>query len=190
MKTPTPLPTPLPTPFPTPSHGPQRNPLWRLLRHRCSEMHPGNQLPQDALQRLGERVTASEQSHTGQIRIVTEGGLPWSYLWRKASARERALMLFSKYRVWDTAHNNGVLIYLLMSEHAIEIVADRGLAQHVRPDEWQAMVAQMSTHFQQHHYEQGLALAIDAVTARLSAHFPRMADSPIDNELPDAPVTQ
>ena len=176
--------------LPKPTHRTQLNPLWRLLRHRCSEMGPDSQLPQDTLERLGEKVTASEQLHTGQIRIVTERGLPWSYLWRKATARERALMLFSKYRVWDTAQNNGVLIYLLMPEHAIEIVADRGLAQRVRPEDWQVMVTQMSAHFQQHNYEQGLSLAVDAVTARLTAHFPRTADSPVDNELPDAPVTQ
>lgn len=150
----------------------------------------GNTLPQEALKRLGERVAASEQRHTGQIRIVTEAGLPSSYLWRRASARERALMLFSKYRVWDTAHNNGVLIYLLMPEHAIEIVADRGLAQHVSSPEWHAMVTQMSAHFQQRHYEGGLTLALDAVSERLTHYFPRTGDSPVDNELPDEPVIQ
>lgn len=171
-------------------HRPLRHPIGRLLSHRWSEMLPGNTLPQEAINRLSERVTASEQLHTGQIRLVTEAGLPWSYLWRRASARERAVMLFSKYRVWDTAHNNGVLIYLLMPEHAIEIVADRGLAQHVSAQEWRAVVTQMSTHFQKQNYEDGLTLALDAVTARLAAHFPRSADSPADNELPDAPVIQ
>lgn len=183
MKTPTQPHQPVINPI-----GPVINPFWRLLRHRWSDIHPHNALTQEAIQRLGERVTASEHLHTGQIRIVTEGGLPWSYLWRNASARERAIMLFSKYRVWDTAHNNGVLIYLLMPEHAIEIVADRGLAQHVSPDEWRAVVAQMSGHFQKRNYEAGLALALDAVTACLAEHFPRTADSPTGNELPDAPV--
>jgi uncharacterized membrane protein len=128
--------------------------------------------------------------HTGQIRIVAEAGLPWSYLRRHARTRERALMLFSKHRVWDTEHNNGVLIYLLMPEHAFEIVADRGLARHVPPGVWQQMAAQMSARFQQGHYEGGLAQAIDAVGALLAKHFPRTAKSPTLNELPDAPVVR
>lgn len=175
---------------PKTQHPPVLHPAWRLVRHRWKEMLPGNALPHEAVKRLGERVTASEQLHTGQIRIVTEAGLPWSYLWRRASARERAIMLFSKYRVWDTAHNNGVLIYLLMPEHAIEIVADRGLAQHVPAQQWRALVAQMSTQFQKQAYEDGLALALDAVTSQLVALFPRTASSPTDNELPDTPVMQ
>ena len=162
--------------------------VWRVLKHRWSELRADNTLPRQAIERLGEQVTASERLHTGQIRIVTERGLPWSYLVRNASARERAIMLFSKYRVWDTAHNNGVLIYLLMPEHAIEIVADRGFAQHVSSDEWRALVTQMSASFQNCDYEAGLALALDAVTAGLAEHFPRTPDAPNSNELPDTPV--
>lgn len=165
-------------------------PLMRLLRHRISELRAHTALPPAALQRLGEQVTASEQLHTGQIRIVTEGSLPWSYLRRGANARERAIMLFSKYRVWDTAHNNGVLIYLLLPERAIEIVADRGLAHQVPYEEWDALVAQMSSHFQQGDYEAGLAHATQAVNACLVQHFPRAAGSERINELPDTPVVQ
>ncbi|MBT9512692.1 MAG: TPM domain-containing protein [Acidovorax sp.] len=163
--------------------------IWRLLRHRWAEAPARRALPPAALQRLGTRVTTSEQQHTGQIRVVTEASLPWSYLRRHARARERAIMVFSKFRVWDTEHNNGVLIYLLMPEHAIEIVADRGLAQHVSAQEWQAVVQQMSLSFQQQQYEEGLAQAIEAVSSRLVQHFPRSGDMPPQaNELPDAPV--
>ena len=162
--------------------------LWRLARHRWQESRTRRALPDDALLRLGARVAASEQLHTGQIRIVAESALPWSYLRRQASARERAIMLFSKYRVWDTEHNNGVLIYLLMPEHAIEIVADRGLARRVAPDEWRDVIALMATHFRRFHYEEGVAQAIEAVSSRLVRHFPRTADTAPGNELPDAPV--
>lgn len=162
--------------------------LWRLARHRWQESRTRRALPDDALLRLGARVAASEQLHTGQIRIVAESALPWSYLRRQASARERAIMLFSKYRVWDTEHNNGVLIYLLMPEHAIEIVADRGLARRVAPDEWRDVIALMATHFRRFDYEEGVAQAIEAVSSRLVRHFPRTADTPPGNELPDAPV--
>nr|WP_296022189.1 TPM domain-containing protein [uncultured Acidovorax sp.] len=162
--------------------------LWRLARHRWQESRTRRALPDDALLRLGARVAASEQLHTGQIRIVAESALPWSYLRRQASARERAIMLFSKYRVWDTEHNNGVLIYLLMPEHAIEIVADRGLARRVAPDEWRDVIALMATHFRRFDYEEGVAQAIEAVSSRLVRHFPRTADTAPGNELPDAPV--
>ena len=80
-------------------------------------------MPRAAKARL-TRVAASEKRHSGEIRVCAEAGLPLSYLWRGASARERALAMFGKLRVWDTEHNNGVLIYLLLAEHAIEIVAD------------------------------------------------------------------
>ena len=162
--------------------------LWRLARHRWGEPPARRALPGDTLERLAARVAASEQQHTGQIRIVAEASLPWSYLRRNASARERALMLFSKYRVWDTEHNNGVLIYLLLPEHAIEIVADRGLARHVAADEWRDVIALMAPRFRQEQYEEGLAQAVDAVSLRLARHFPRLPDTPGHNELPDAPV--
>jgi uncharacterized membrane protein len=119
----------------------------RLFRHRWYDLFVRSALPTSALQRLTTRTTASEQRHTGQIRICVEGGLPWSYLCRNAPVRERALMMFSKLRVWDTEQNNGVLIYLLLAEHSIDIVADRGLQAHVRNAEWQQMVARMSSAF-------------------------------------------
>lgn len=162
--------------------------LRRLAQHRWTEAASRRALSPQVLHRLGTHVSASEQQHTGQIRVVAEASLPWSYLRRQASPRERAIMLFSKYRVWDTEHNNGALIYLLMPEHAIEIVADRGLARHVPPQEWQGLVRQMSTHFQQLQYEEGLIQAIDAVSQRLARHFPRPGDTHQANELPDTPV--
>ncbi|KRD49860.1 hypothetical protein ASE52_09140 [Acidovorax sp. Root275] len=162
--------------------------LWRLVRHRWCEPQARRALPGETLERLAAQVAASERQHMGQIRIVAEASLPWGYLRRHASARERAIMLFSKYRVWDTEHNNGVLIYLLLPEHAIEIVADRGLARHVAPDEWRDVIALMAPRFRQLEYEEGLVQAIEAVSSRLVRHFPRPPETPGHNELPDAPV--
>ena len=164
--------------------------MARLVRHRLSEGSLRSVMPADVSKRLAERVRASEQRHTGQIRICVEGGLPLSYIWRSASARDRAITQFGKLRVWDTEHNNGVLIYLLMPEHAFEIVADRGLARHVPPEVWQQMAAQMSAQFRQGHYEEGLSQAVSAVGALLIQHFPRSADSRVPNELPDAPIVR
>ena len=135
-------------------------------------------------------MAASERTHTGELRVCVEAGLPLSYLWRGASARERAIAMFGKLRVWDTEHNNGVLIYLLLAEHRIEIVADRAVARRVEPGHWQQLVDTMGEAFRAGRFEQGLSAAIDAVDALLVAHFPRdpSAATLRLNELPDEPL--
>lgn len=162
--------------------------LTRLLRHRWADGRLRRVLTPEVLQRLGQRVAASERRHTGQIRICAEGGLPLSYLWRGASARERAITQFGKLRVWDTEHNNGVLIYLLLAEHAIEIVADRGLAQRVPAATWHTLVQRLGQALRAGQYEDGLTEVLADVSALLVAHFPASDNAPSSNELPDAPV--
>ena len=152
-------------------------------------------IPPDMAKRLAERVAASEQRHSGQIRLCVESSLPASYVWRldrestlSALIRQRAVMMFGKLRVWDTEHNNGVLIYLLLAEHAIEIVADRALTRHIDDAQWQAMVARMASAFREQRYEDGLSQAIDETSAVLVAQFARTdASSGHPNELPDTP---
>ena len=163
--------------------------LGRIWRHRwIDESEVRRALPEAVMQRLTGRVGASERRHSGEIRICVEAGLPMSYLWRHASARERAVMLFGKLRVWDTAHNNGVLIYLLLAEHAIEIVADRGLDSHVDDAAWAAMTQRMSAAFRDGRFEDGLTQALEEISALLVKHFP-LGDGELDvNELPDEPV--
>ena len=96
-------------------------------------------------------------------------------------------MMFGKLRVWDTEHNNGVLIYLMLAEHAIEIVADRGLNKHVSREQWQAIVDRMRELFRAGRFEDGLNAAIDAVDALLVQHFALAPGQLNPNELPDAP---
>jgi uncharacterized membrane protein len=114
-----------------------------------------------------------------------EAGLPLSYLWRGATARERALAMFGKLRVWDTEANNGVLIYLLLAEHAIEIVADRGVARHVPAGPWQSVLAHMQQAFRAGQFEAGLMRAVDEVEALLLLHYPLAEGERNPNELPD-----
>ncbi|MFM9927072.1 TPM domain-containing protein [Variovorax sp. H27-G14] len=163
--------------------------LGRIWRHRwIDEAEVRRALPEAVMQRLTGRVAASERRHSGEVRICVEAGLPMSYLWRHASARERAVMLFGKLRVWDTAHNNGVLIYLLLAEHAIEIVADRGIHSQVDSAEWAAMAQRMSAAFREGRFEDGLTQALEEISALLVEHFPLgEADADV-NELPDEPV--
>ena len=123
-----------------------------------------------------------------QIRVVIEAGLPLSYLWQDLSARDRAITLFGKLRVWDTEANNGVLVYLLLAEQAIEIVADRGLSPHVSAAHWQALIAPMREAFRQGRFEPGLADAVAAIDTLLRTHFPLGATQSNPNELPNRPL--
>ncbi len=162
------------------------NKLLRILKHRwLDERDAQRALGKGALARLEALVRTSEKAHSGEIRLCVEAGLPLSYLWQNRTARERAITMFGKLRVWDTEANNGVLIYLLLADHAIEIVADRGLARHVPPEHWRAIVAGMGEAFRSGHYEQGLVAAIAAVDAVLARHFPLGAGQANPNELPD-----
>ena len=159
----------------------------RLLKHRwLDETDTARALGPAALERLQARVAASETLHSGEIRVCVEAGLPLSYLWRGASARQRAVTMFGKLRVWDTEHNNGVLIYLLLAEHAIEIVADRGLTRHVPQAQWDALVATMREAFRAGRFEDGLQQAVDAVDQLLLRHFPLAPGQANPNELPDS----
>lgn len=166
--------------------------MARLWRHRWAEGQVHTAFPSEVLQQLEDAVTASEAQHTGQIRLCVEGGLPYSYIWRDATARERAVGLFGKLRVWDTEHNNGVLIYLLLVDHSIEIIADRAVAAAVPQTEWEALVQDMQQHFQQAAYAEGMECALQRVSQLLAARFPRSADHISDpaHGLPNAPVVQ
>ena len=164
------------------------NTLIRILKHRwLDETDAQRALGADALRRIEERVAASERSHTGELRVCVEAGLPLSYLWRGASARERAIAMFGKLRVWDTEHNNGVLIYLLLAEHRIEIVADRGITQRVPERTWQDISDAMGAAFKVGDYARGLLDAVDRVGALLAQHFPADGSQVNPNELPDRP---
>lgn len=169
--------------------------VQRLLKHRWAHASgTDSALPPTVLSQLEQRVAESELQHSGEIRIFAEGGLPNSYLWTDAPSaeisRQRALAMFGKLRVWDTAQNNGVLIYLLLAEHAIELVADRGLNDCVPPEVWQAVVARMRGAFQKGDFQHGLAQAVDEVTALLTQHFPLGPGQANPNELPNAPVVR
>ena len=105
-----------------------------------------------------------------------------------APPRERAVTLFGKLGVWDTEQDNGLLIYLLLAEHAIVIVADRGLNRHVTPEQWQQILHRMGTAFHEVQFEDGLTHALEEVSSLLVQHFPASPGAPNANELPDTPM--
>src|SRR6185503_16106474 len=131
-------------------------------------------------------IKASEAAHAGQIRFVVEGALDGAPLFRNQSARGRALDIFSQLRIWDTAHNNGVLIYLLLADRDFEIVADRGIDARVGHAGWEKICQAMEADFRAGNFESGVIKGIEAVSRELAAHFPSSGSG--SNELPDAPV--
>ena len=167
--------------------------FMRLLRHRWfDESTVRRTIPTDMRERLLQRVRASEQRHSGEIRIYVEAGLPASYLLRRVAIsdaiRQRALTLFGKLRIWDTEHNNGVLIYLLLAERRIEIIADRGLNDKIAATTWQAILERMRAPFKAGNFEAGLGLALQEVDGLLRLHFPLVPGADKPNELPNTPV--
>ncbi|MFO7543583.1 MAG: TPM domain-containing protein [Thiobacillus sp.] len=142
--------------------------------------------PQTTLNAIEAAIRASEVHHHGEIRFAIENSLAGLWVWRGMSGRERAIEVFSNLRVWDTEHNSGVLIYLLLADHDIEIVADRGIAARVDPSAWEAVAQTMEAAFRQGEFERGALDGIRQVSALLTAHFPPVGHNP--NELSNRPV--
>lgn len=162
--------------------------MTRWLRHLFTDRSTvQRRFPESTLTAIERAVKAAEATHAGQIRVVIEASLDGPRLWARETAAERALEVFSLLRVWDTEHNNGVLIYLLLADRDVEIVADRGIHARCGQATWETICRDMETAFRTGQFEAGVVAGVAAVGAQLSRHFPRTGDSPV-NELPDAPV--
>lgn len=138
---------------------------------------------------IAAAVAAGERRHRGQVRFVVEPELTSAQLWHGMTSRERALEVFAGLRVWDTEENNGVLIYILLADRKVEIVADRGIHRHVGDARWRAVCKEMEHHFRQREFLQGSVAAVNKVSEELAHYFPAdlgATDAP--NELPDTPV--
>lgn len=142
--------------------------------------------PGDTLAAIDKAIKASEATHRGEIRFAVEGALHVEPLLRGQTARERAIDVFSQLRIWDTEHNNGILIYLLLADRDVEIVADRGIHEKVGAKEWEGICRKMEAAFRQADFEGGVIRGIQEVTQQLARHFPPIGDD--RNELPDKPV--
>lgn len=160
----------------------------RIVRHLLTtRRHLARTFPKAALAAIEQAIEAGEKRHAGQIRFVVEAALDNGPLFRGQSARERALELFSQLRIWDTQHNNGVLIYLLLADRDVEIVADRGIHARVGTEQWEAVCRMMESAFRRGDYAAGAIQGIDAVSRHLTRHFPATGRAG-ENELPDTPL--
>jgi uncharacterized membrane protein len=142
--------------------------------------------PQATLDAIEAAIRESETRHNGEIRFAIEANLAPAWVWRGMSGRERAIGVFSQLRVWDTADNSGVLVYLLLVDHDIEIVADRGISAKVDNAQWEAVAQKMEAAFRQGEFERGALEGIRQIGDLLAAHFPPAGHNP--DELANRPV--
>ena len=161
--------------------------LTRALRHLATpDFVALKPFPDAALDRIEQAITRSERTHAGELRFALEGGMEPLDVLRGKGARDRALELFASLRVWDTETNSGVLLYLQMVDHRIEIVADRGINAKVEQAQWDAICRRMEQAFRAGTFEAGAMQAVNEITELLDRHFPAGPHNP--DELPDRPV--
>ncbi|HWJ35454.1 MAG TPA: TPM domain-containing protein [Steroidobacteraceae bacterium] len=165
--------------------------LARLMKH-VSASHWRTRLlfPKTTLDAIEQAVARAERTHAGEIRFAIETSLAPLHIINEMSPRDRALEVFAHLRVWDTEHNNGVLIYVQLADRDVEIVADRGLHGRVGQPEWEAVCRLMEDHFRAGRYHAGAIAGVDAVGTLLARHFPPPTGqaSLFDNQLPDRPT--
>ena len=161
--------------------------IVRIARHLMTgSWQTRRAFSRPTLRSIERTIGESEQSHAGEIRFAVEAALPLSMLLSGESSRDRAVELFSRLRIWDTEHNNGVLVYVLLADHAVEIVADRGINAKIAPQEWEAICDAMQLAYGRGEFKQGSVEGLKAIAQHLSLHF--AAGAAYLNELPDAPI--
>jgi uncharacterized membrane protein len=159
----------------------------RTLRHLLStRTEAARAFPPATLEAIAEAITAGEQTHRGEVRLVVEKSLPLSAVWDAMTNRQRALALFADYGIWDTEDNCGVLVYVNLADRKIDIVADRGINRRIEPATWQAICNTMTAGFAQGRFHDATLDAIQQVNALLRQHFP--SNGVRSNELPDKPI--
>ena len=170
------------------------NPIIRFLRHLVS--HTGQvhrHFSNSALKNIERAIKASEDTHLGEIRFVVEAGLEPMDILAKKTPRMRALELFGRLNIWDTEHNTGVLIYLLLADRDVEIVADRGIHQQVSAKTWEIICHAMELKFRQGEFEIGILQGIADIGLHLQKFYPTQSlknQSPNtnNNEISDKPI--
>ena len=164
--------------------------IRRWLAHAASTPLAVQRLfPPVVRDQITAAIAQAEAGHGGEICFAVEASLPWHHLRHHATARERALAVFSEMRVWDTEHNNGVLIYLNLADRGVEIVADRGIARPVPAAAWDAICHALKARCAAGAYGPGVIEAVLAVGELLRTHFPLAPGEVRVNEIPDQPIT-
>ena len=143
-------------------------------------------LTAEARKRLTKKVSEAEIGHRGEVFLIIENALPIQAEYH-SNARERAVDLFSDYRVWDTEENTGVLIYVNVCEQSLDIIADRGISAHVSPTVWRAMCDKAVAGIANRKVEESLTDLLDEVGQLLRQYY-YLEHDPEGNELSDTVV--
>ncbi|HVN36327.1 MAG TPA: TPM domain-containing protein [Casimicrobiaceae bacterium] len=160
----------------------------RFLRHLATDHGSVRRaFPDAALARIEALVGEGEKGHRGQVRFAVEPALALARVLSRVTPRERALEVFGLLRVWDTEENCGILVYLLLADRAVEIVADRGIHRRVGDAAWEAVCRKMEAAFRGGRFAEGVEAGLAEVNALLAEHYPREGGG-AGNELPDRPV--
>lgn len=161
--------------------------IKRIAKHLLTnERQVSRYFSPNVLNAIEKEIKASEALHSGEIRFVVEGALDGAPLFKNQTAQARAIDIFSQLRIWDTELNTGVLIYLLLADRDIEIIADRGIHTKVGSAEWEKICLNMENYFKENKFHEGVTAGIDAITKHLQKHFPITHDD--KNELSNKPV--
>ena len=161
--------------------------LSRQWRHWTTTAAKGRTMFSDeSLAAIGAAITAGEQRHRGEVRLIVENSMPSEAIWADMSNRQRAIALFAEYGVWDTEDNCGVLIYVNLAEHKVDIVADRAIGRKIDAATWQQVCGSMTQGFKRGEFKASTLAAIEQVNAMLEQHFPSTGARA--NELPDHPI--
>ena len=158
----------------------------RLLRHLFARS-AHSLFPGDSLHRIADAIATGERRHTGEVMFAVESELSVGQVLRKVQAHDRALDAFARLRTWDTAANNGVLVYLLLADQRIEIVADRGLDGKVSAEQWRGACLLMEERLRAGEAEAAVVRGVEAVSDLLAQHYPQTGDAPDIDELPNLP---
>ncbi len=162
--------------------------MARFFKHIfCGPWQVRLTFPKRSLKAIEAAITSSELTHLGELRFVVEHALTIGELWHDMTPRQRAIEVFSQCRVWDTEHNSGVLVYLLLADRQVEIVADRGIHARVGEAVWIDICHGIETRFRRGEFECGVIEGIAAITSLLQRHFPA-GDTENPNEIADAPI--
>jgi uncharacterized membrane protein len=161
--------------------------LSRLIRHlRTTNASGRRAFPEATLKAIEDAIADGETRHRAEVRVVIEPALAAQAILSGMPVRERARELFSDYRVWDTEENCGVLVYVNLADHQVEIVADRGVGRVIDASEWETVCRTMTQAFARKAYHEGVLAALGQLNALLQKHYPD--DGSIRNQLPDRPV--
>ncbi len=160
--------------------------IGRILKHLCTTgLHLRSRFPRETLEAIEQEIAKSEALHNGELRFAIETALDLPPLLHGLSSRQRAFDVFSRLRVWDTEMNSGVLIYLLLVDHKVEIVADRGIAAKVDQADWELVCREMERAFRAGDFKGGAIVGVQRISAMLAQHFPPETRNP--DELPNKP---